>query len=81
MAADNDAGSLRTAGSDIAFDAFPLTFADHGADLCGGVEGIADPLFGDGLGERIDEFVFAGAGNQQPGLGDAGLTIDHERHR
>src|SRR5690606_37736634 len=81
LAADDDAGSLGAAGGDVALDALLLAPADHGADHRGGGERVGEPLGGGGLGERVDELVPAGAGHQQPGLGDAGLAVDHERHR
>src|SRR5690606_8281198 len=80
LAADNDPGAFLASGGGAAVAALLRASAHHGADPRGRVDRVAGPLRSHAWGARVNERVFAGAGDEQPGLGDAGLAVDHERH-
>ncbi len=72
-AACGEGGALGNSLGDVALDPVPHAAHGKGAHLGLGVEGVADPDLGEGVGQRLDELVVAAAGDHDPGQRRADL--------
>src|ERR1700712_5050860 len=77
-AADDQTGAFALAFGDVALDAGAVGLGRHGADLGGGVEGVAHGEGAGEGGEHVDDVVVAGAGGQHAGAEVTGLAVVHE---
>src|SRR5581483_6111335 len=77
-AADSDFGALLLADADVALDALTLAGSDERTDGRLGVEGVADDLVAQLLGDALGHLVVAVAGGEDAGLGHARLAVDED---